>query len=563
MSKYFIYCRKSSEEEERQALSIESQLQELREYAGKHKLLIVDEFIESKSARKPDNRPIFNEVLEKITEGKADGILSWAPDRISRNAIEGGKVIHLVDQGIIKDLKFPSFHFQPDPQGLFNLSLAFSFGKLYVDNLSQNIKRGIREKIRRGQFPGMAPLGYFNHHKTRTIEADPETFHLIKRLIENYADGNLSFSEIMNKMFEAGIKTRYGTRINYSTILAMLENPFYHGVFRLKGELHQGSHPPMISKETFDRIQKRLASRIRAVDWSEKSKNEKGFLFDEIGRCGECGYSVIREYHQKKSGLEFRYYRCSKKSKTHKCKQKPINEKDLATQVESLVSDIAIDDYWYEWCLNTIETWRDEEKGSADQQINDLDAELSAYREKLERLLDIHIEGVINSKEYKQKKNKMINDYSSIEDKISKIKANGSDWFEPLKDSLKLSNKAFHSVLKKDYVQMGKILKNVGLNPTFKEKTYNLDYSKPFCFFREVSSGLSIQNSPEQTPLEKKLESQTRGGSQGTGGGVSSSRAGTTLLPSCVAASCARRPKGAERLVAESASELTEKWSYV
>lgn len=176
--KYFIYCRKSSEEEERQALSIESQLIELREFAQKEALTVVREHTESKSA-KTLGRPLFEEMIKAIENGEADGIIAWAPDRISRNSVDGGRIIYLVDQGIIKDLKFPTYIFDSSPHGKFNLSIAFGQAKLYTDAMIENIMRGIRQKIRKGEYPGMAPYGYFNHHKTRTIEPDPETYLLI------------------------------------------------------------------------------------------------------------------------------------------------------------------------------------------------------------------------------------------------------------------------------------------------------------------------------------------------------------------------------------------------
>lgn len=171
---YFIYARKSTDSEDRQVLSIDAQLNELREFAERQGLKIVREFIESKSAKTP-GREIFNQMLVALENGEADGIISWQPDRLSRNSIDGGKVIYLIDQNIIQDLKFPTYLFDKSPHGKFNLSLAFGFSKLYVDNLSQNVKRGIREKLRRGEFPGPAPLGYINNLKIKTIEKTLQT----------------------------------------------------------------------------------------------------------------------------------------------------------------------------------------------------------------------------------------------------------------------------------------------------------------------------------------------------------------------------------------------------
>ena len=136
MTKFFIYARKSSEDEEKQILSIEAQLQELRDFANKEKLEIVNEFVETKTAKEP-GRPIFNEMLSRIEKGEAKGILAWHPDRLARNSVDGGQIIYLVDTGIIKELKFPTFWFDPTPQGKFMLSIAFGQSKYYIDNLSE------------------------------------------------------------------------------------------------------------------------------------------------------------------------------------------------------------------------------------------------------------------------------------------------------------------------------------------------------------------------------------------------------------------------------------------
>jgi len=171
--KYFIYARKSTEEDDRQILSIEAQITELKEFAAKEKLEIVASFQEAKTAKEP-GRTIFAEMLSLIEKGKAEGILSWHPDRLARNSVDGGRIIHFVDRGLIKALKFPCFWFEPTPQGLFMLNIAFGQSKYFVDNLRENVKRGLRQKIRNGVWPSTAPVGYLNNLKTRGIDIDAE-----------------------------------------------------------------------------------------------------------------------------------------------------------------------------------------------------------------------------------------------------------------------------------------------------------------------------------------------------------------------------------------------------
>jgi len=122
--KYIGYCRKSTDEPDRQILSIEAQVAELREFAEKENLEIIDFVLESKTAKEP-GRLKFQEVLKRIESGEANGIVSWHPDRLARNSVDGGKVIYLLDTGKLLDLKFPSFWFENTPQGKFMLNIPF------------------------------------------------------------------------------------------------------------------------------------------------------------------------------------------------------------------------------------------------------------------------------------------------------------------------------------------------------------------------------------------------------------------------------------------------------
>ena len=186
MKKYFLYARKSTDTEDKQVLSIQSQLIEVRQFAQKEGLTIIEEFQEARSAKTP-GRPIFNEVIKRIEAGEANGIISWHPDRLARNSVDGGRIIYLLDTGKIKSLKFPTYWFEPTPQGKFMLNIAFGQSKYYVDNLSENVKRGYRQKIRKGIWPTFAPLGYLNNHKTKEIDIDSEKAPFIRKAFQMYS----------------------------------------------------------------------------------------------------------------------------------------------------------------------------------------------------------------------------------------------------------------------------------------------------------------------------------------------------------------------------------------
>ena len=205
--KYLAYCRKSTDEKDKQVMSIDQQIAELKEFALKQNLEIIDFVCEARTA-KVIGRPLFASILKRIENGEAQGIVAWHPDRLARNSIDGGKVIYSLDTGKLVDLKFPPFWFENSPQGKFVLNIAFSQSKYYVDNLSENVKRGMRHKIRIGIWPVQAPLGYLNEKISKTIIVDPVRSKIIKKCFEMFATGKHSFVFISKFLYKNEVTTR-------------------------------------------------------------------------------------------------------------------------------------------------------------------------------------------------------------------------------------------------------------------------------------------------------------------------------------------------------------------
>ena len=159
----------------------------------------------------------------------------------------------------------------------------------------------------------------------------------------------------------------------------------------MKEELFEGSHEAMITKKTFDKIQRRLEKNPQKINYHNNKDEEKDFYFTGLARCGFCGYAITKEWHKKKSEKIFKYYRCSRKSKICKCTEKAINEKELIKQVESLVSQVSIPTEWYKKYASQIDIWLENETSETSRQTSDMKSELVRINDRLDRLLDLQL----------------------------------------------------------------------------------------------------------------------------------------------------------------------------
>jgi site-specific DNA recombinase len=195
MQKFFLYVRKSTDVEDKQVRSIEDQIAELRAFAKAENLEVSDVLIEKQSAKIP-GRPIFNDMVKRIEAGEANGILAWHPDRLARNSVDGGRIIYLLDTGKLQALKFPTFWCDSTSQGKFMLNMAFGQSKYYVDNLSENTKRGLRQKVKRGEYPSFAPIGYINDSRTKSVVVDKKKSLIVRKAFELYAQNNSRLEDV-------------------------------------------------------------------------------------------------------------------------------------------------------------------------------------------------------------------------------------------------------------------------------------------------------------------------------------------------------------------------------
>ena len=465
--KYFLYARKSTDEPERQVLSIEAQLAELREYAEKEDLHIVREFVESKTAKEP-GREIFNDMLARIENNEAEGILAWHPDRLARNSIDGGRIVYLIDTGKITALKFPTFWFDPTPQGKFMLSIAFGQSKYYVDNLSENIKRGIRQKLRNGIWPAWAPLGYKNDKEKRCIVVDREKAKYIRKAFELYATGEYPLSEIRKIINAAGLVGKKDKVLSVSNYQYLLKNPIYYGVIRYNGELYDGKHEPIITKKLFDRAQEVMRQKSKP-----KGRKLKSYIYRGVFRCGECGCFITTETQKGHN-----YLRCTKRKVA--CAQPYTREENISEQVRTEIQKVSLCSAWAEKCIAELENERVETAQAESSFAQKMRDELADTEGKLDTLLDLVLGNRISQEEYANKKHKLINRKKELQQDLATFERKSDNRFEPLIRFIKAANQAENIALRGNPEQCRDFLKKIGSNPRIAERTVLVAVKNPW-----------------------------------------------------------------------------------
>jgi len=476
MLKYIAYCRKSTDEPDRQILSIEAQVAELKEFAERENLTVVEWITESKTAKEP-GRTEFNKVIQKIEAGEADGILSWHADRLARNSIDGGRIIYLLDTGKLLDLKFPSFWFENTPQGKFMLSIAFGQSKYYVDNLSENVKRGNRQKLRRGEWPNKAPFGYLNDPKTKAILVDKKRAKFVVKAFKLFSGGGYTYADIRNYFSQNKVFNQSGKILHFDKVKRILADPFYYGVMRFCGELYEGKHTPLISKKLFDRCQLAVQKHTR------KQKIVKhGFDFVGLAHCGECGASITAEKHHKrykrtKRSVDYVYYRCSKKLGA--CNQKYIEQSETKNQLIKFVAKASLSPFsaskFREWSHSDA----DAERQKSAEAITHLKQDLQSVTEKIDRLLEGYLDKVISSAEYTKKKNELVEYKATLSSQIMELSTKGVEWLEPFNEFVNGALSA-HKIAraKTQGHDLFIMAKTVGSNFILKDKRLSAIYKK-------------------------------------------------------------------------------------
>src|SRR3989338_5405027 len=433
MSKYFLYARKSTDVEDKQVLSIEAQLTELRALAKRDELEIVEEFVEKKSAKIP-GRAIFNDMMSRIQNGEAQGIICWKVDRLARNPVDGGQIKWLLQQGVIAHIQtHDRSHFPND--NVLMMSVELGMANEYIRKLAANTARGMRQKARQGIFPGLAPFGYINDPRTKTIRVHKKNAALLREMFERYAGGKATLDDLTVFLENAGLMSTGNRRIHISRVSFILQNPFYYGHFRYAGEVYEGKHEPLISKSLYDKANAVLRGRGRTL----AVKTDPAPYCDLL-RCGFCGMGItaeVKEKHQKNGNIHhYTYYRCTRKNKAVKCNEAPVRGELLESQLSALLGEYAMPQEWASPLSALLDAEAANASKTATEAVQELRDKVFDISNKLERLTDLYVAEDIEREDYLSRRRALMGERRTIEEQIVRLARAPAAWVEPVRNSI-------------------------------------------------------------------------------------------------------------------------------
>lgn len=349
------------------------------------------------------------------------------------------------------------------------LNIAFGQSKYFVDNLRENVKRGLRQKIRNGVWPGWAPVGYLNNPKTRMIDVDKDKAPKVKKLFELYATENYTLESLADWSKEKGLKGNLGKDISMSNVHRILQNIFYTGLMKYKGEVFEGAHEPLISKKLFDRVREII---------QDKGKPQKvrkhDFAFLGLMKCASCGCSITAERQK-----GHRYYHCTKKKGY--CQEKHfLREENLHDQIKAHLQKVSLSSQDTGNVLHELDKDEQRAKEQAKTTVQNLKEDLKKIESKLEKLLDLYLYGGLSAEEHSAKKQKFLTKKLELQEKIRDFKQKGLSWLEPAQEFVKSLNYAEKLRMSNNFSVMTTFLKNIGSNHILQNRQLIFSFKIPY-----------------------------------------------------------------------------------
>ncbi len=512
-----IYNRKSTDTEDKQVLSIESQDEYNLERIKDNGDELIETYQESRSAMKPYNRPEFSRLTDDIRSGKIEVIYCWKLNRLARNAIDGGEIQWLLQQGIIKKIVTSERTYLPSDNVLMmmvEMGMAIQFSR----DLGRDAKRGMKKKAEMGWFPGVVPVGYSNSYGQKGekyVLKDPERFDIVKRCWDMLLADTKTVKDIHRiaaKDWGLTILGAHGKNprpISRSSMYNMFSNPFYCGKFRWDGKIWQGKHPPMITVEEYDKAQEILGPRGKPRLIANQN------VFAGLIFCGSCGSAVIMDVKRKmiKSKgreKEFKYFRCSKMGrKASSCVERgSVNEGDIKDQIFEKIDSVDIPEAFVDWMLDELRIGQADIARLQEQELSRLQKKYKEAEEKVNKLVKRQLDKSTEVSEdlFRSTLKELETDRDHWNELINDFHATAKQRTQDTVESVNFAHDIRQEFEGGDRDRKVEILRRIGQSIELKNKTIDFRLRKSFSAFKECNDAVKAKLGsiePLKMPLVK------------------------------------------------------------
>lgn len=380
--KCVIYARVSTKEQQSEGYSIPAQLKAIRAYCAKEGLDPVAEFVEAESAGKA-GRTQFGLLVEFFKANpEVRVVVAHKLDRLYRNFRDS----LTLEEDLGVRARYVVSDIPEGPQGELLRDVNLSVAKFYLNNLREEVKKGMDEKVAQGGWPHRAPTGYVNDKSTRTIVVEPESAEFVRIAFRRYATGTVSLSDLAAELHALGFRSREGKRVGSSALHKMLRNPFYRGLLPYKGQTVPGRHEPLVSPELFALVQEVFEPRRNGSKGSKHAFTLRGFL-----TCAECGCKITAERQKGHA-----YYRCTHGKGRDACSQRRYaREEALFAEVDAILASIEIDSEFIEALVRDSRVRDAQEADNQGAEVKRLTRRIAELDTRGSKLLDGYLEGVV------------------------------------------------------------------------------------------------------------------------------------------------------------------------
>lgn len=476
MGNVFAYTRVSTVKQGEKGVSLQEQKDAIIRYANQHDLDIVRWFEERETAAK-QGRPAFMLMLKLLRLKVASGVIIHKIDRSARNLEDWADVGKLADAGV-------AIHFANESVDLATVSGRLSadiqavVAAHYSRNLREEAKKGIYGRLKQGFYPMRAPVGYLDKGAAKPKLPDPAMAPLVKECFEHYGTGQWSLPELVDRMYERGLRNRHGGPVTMNGISTIFNNPFYVGIMRIKktGQEFSGNHAPLVSRELFERVQALLHGK--AVDRVVRHS----FLFSRLVRCANCHYSLIGERVKGHT-----YYRCHNRpfKSPPVCPKTSIREEQLEDIVLTHIDTLTLSDAevillreWIADRLRNSEAEREEERRSVSLQLD-------ALRSRMSRLTDLLLDGSVGKVAFEEKQKALVWDEAQLRQKLAALEAEGGGALEEIERTVELAKDASSLYKQANLERKRELLRILLSNLTVSGKNVDVELSIPFRLIAE------------------------------------------------------------------------------